>query len=330
MNFRLNSLHLGTDFDEPIEPLSIPAVARTGSEPALCILDGANRAPRRLSRAVRRVALLGLKVANPEDGVRVSVTFLVDSLSTRMWNRVHSENPDEPVIDDEFGRHRLIEVSAQGRSRGVLALAYRRADGNGVRQRLEFDLPSSEIGEAGLVMIGLEEPAFAPPWAREHLLEDGVVGLCVVNVKLEPLGERSVEPSISGGRPGDRFNSPASPGFFVINRGGCRGPVEVTLEPRPSAGVAMERGRRGKLLRPLRTLRQRRLPGIGDGRTLGVADVEAVSVGGDPVLSTSVSAGADGAFTFRLPAGAEPVYVRVSGNGGPVPSGWRARLQQIP
>lgn len=333
MNFKLSSLHLSTEFDEPIEPLNIPAVAKKGSDPALCILDGANRAPHRLARAVRRVALLGLKVANPERGARVTITLLVDSLSTKMWDRVHSENPEERVLENEFGRHRLIEVAAQGRRRGLVTLAHRPPDEKGIRQRLQFDLSGDEIGDAGLVMIGFEEPANIPAWAREDMLEDSVVGLCVANIKLEPLDGNPVAAAVSGGRPKDRANSPSKPGFFVVNRGDVSGPLEVTLVPRIPMHAAPNSGRRGRLLSPVRMLQKQRLRFADRDRALGRAEVEVVALSGEEVVKTSLSPTQEGTFRFQLPQGEEPLYVRAVRVGGAAksrPPEWQVRLKQVP
>ena len=61
--FRLPSLHLGTDVRRPDRRRSsCPGTLGRGSDSALCILDGANRAPHRLSRMVRPVGLLGIKL----------------------------------------------------------------------------------------------------------------------------------------------------------------------------------------------------------------------------------------------------------------------------
>ena len=63
-------------------------------------------------------------------------------------------------------RHRLVEVTAQGRSRALAMLALRRTDEGIVRQHLSFELPAEEVGDSGLVMVGLEHPRHAPEWSR--------------------------------------------------------------------------------------------------------------------------------------------------------------------
>lgn len=322
MNFKLSSLHLGTDFDKPIEPLTVPGVAGKGETSALCILDGANRAPRRLSRLVRRVGLLGLKIANPGQGVRVSMTLLVDGISTSLWNRVHSPSEEEPILENEFLNHRLVEVRAQGRPRALVLMALRGSDVGGVRHQLQFDLPASEIGDAGLLMFGLEEPSYLPEWAEPGLLENGMVGVCVANIKVTPLQSDPVHSWISSGRPRRhrRAVSPANPGFFVVNPGDGEGPIEVNLTPRPRLGRQTLAGRRAKAKAPVRAMKELTQRSIAKRGMDKPVRVEVVSVTGRPLLDETLESRGGGSYRFVLPECREAVYVLAridAGSGRP-------------
>ncbi len=314
-NFRLPSLHLGTDFDAPIVPLEVPGVLGKGSDSALSIVDGASRAPRRLSRLVRPVGLLGVKLAEPRTSVRITLRLLVDEISTAMWDRHMLRLQGEPIPDEEeyvpsdvTDRHRLVEVTAQGRTRGLAMLALRRADEDGVvRQHLSFELAADEIGESGLVMVGLEHPRHAPAWSTERELEDSLVGLCVARMMVDPLEER-VRPHALTGRPGVEHTpiAPANPGFFVVNPDAEGAPVRVRLTARGAGGERLE-GRRAKVKHPLRAARE-----LAEDRKVGVSapvQVEAVDVQGRPVLETVVEE-SDGNYDVVLPGGSGPVFVR--------------------
>lgn len=311
MNYTLNSLHLGTEFDTKVQPLRIPALARLGNEPALSILDGANRAPKRLARLVKPVALLGLKV-DTDDGVRVTVALQCDRQSTAIWNRVYSKPDEEPALEDEFRHHRLVEVTAQGRSRGVVMLARRGPDKGPVVQRLTFDVQASEIGDSGLLMVGFEEPDGVPVWAggANGLLETSLVGVCVTSIKLEPIESYRIGPRLSGGRPTDgRVNVTRQPGFFVVNPGPAGEPVRLTLVPR--VRLPRRRGRGAHLVARLKTLVGRGPSAAAVLQELPPVELEAVTASGESIFQGSVPRGRSG-YVLDLPPVLEAVYVRVS------------------
>lgn len=336
MNFRLNTLRLGTDFDQPIEPLPVPGAAKKGQTSALWMLDGASRAPHRLARLVKPVGLLGVKVAETGQDLRVSVTLLVDETSTHMWNKVHTKRDEEPILTSEFHQHRLVEVSAQGRPRAVTLLALRGGDGKpGVRQQVHFDLPASEVGDSGLLMFSFEEPAGAPEWARAGLLEDGLVGMCVANVKVAPVPSDPVAPWASSGRPRRRKRefSPTRPGFFVVNAGDAQGAVAVTLIPRLNVPRPKPRGRREKVKAPLHAVadwaRRSRARGL-EGRPV---QVEAVSVDGQSLVSTVVQSSGAGDYAFTLPPGTRSAFVRarvLRDKKVPRPVDWAVEVREGP
>ncbi len=312
--FRLPSLHLGTEFDGPIVPLDVPGTLGKGSDSALCILDGANRAPHRLSRMVRPVGLLGIKLAEPSAGVRITMRLLVDDLATSNWDRHMFALRGEPMPEDEeyvptdvSQVHRMVEVTAQGRSRALAMLALRPNDEGVVRQHLSFELSAEEIGESGLVMLGFEHPAHAPAWALEHELEDSLVGVCIARMMVDPLEER-VKPHAITGRPGVEHTpiAAANPGFFVVNPAADAGPVDVTLAVRGAGGERLL-GRRAKAKHPLRAARE-----LARDRKVGSsspATVEVVDLQGETVLDQTVPE-SDGRHQFTVPAGSGPVFVR--------------------
>ena len=314
-NFRLPSLHLGTSFDARITPLEVPGLLEKGSAPALCMLDGASRAPHRVSRLVRPMGLLGIKLANPEGGVRVRMRLLADDLSTQMWDRHMYRLQGEPMPeDDEYvpsdvsTRHRLIEVTAQGRTSALAVLALRANDDGIVRQHVSFEINADEIGESGLVMIGLESPGQAPAWARAKELEHSLMGTCVAKVWVDRLDER-VSARVSTGRPGVEQTAiaAASPGFFALNPAGDNGATTVRLAARGAGGGRLL-GRRAKAKHPLRFARETYQDRRVD--TSSPAVVEVVDVKGATVLESKVSQNRKGLYEFDVPAGVGPVFVR--------------------
>lgn len=331
-NYRLPSLHLGTAFDEPVVPLEVPGTMGHGSSKALYILDGANRAPRRLSRVVRPIGMLGVRLAEPRVGVRVTLRLLVDDRATMMWDR-HMRQRGEPkpedeeyVVSDLSSRHRLVEVSAQGRTRALAVFALRPGDDGVVRQHVTFELSPEEIGDSGLVMVGLEDPAIAPDWTRQNQLEAGMVGICVARMTVDLLDER-VRAQVSTGRPGAHRSAvaAANPGFFAVNPAHDDGPVVVELSVRDAEQDRLH-GRRAKFKHPLRFAHQH----LEDRRLhdSSAVAVEVVDLAGQSVLEAEVAL-ADGRCAFELPAGTGPAFVRARKllGGAPVPSNWGVRTQ---
>ncbi len=312
MNYQISTLRLGTQFDQEIVPLTVPGVAHRGNNSALCILDGANRAPRRLSRLVRKVGLLGIKVANPGDGVRVTLTLIADEFSTVMWNSVFRPAEEDTILEDEFRHHRLVEISAQGRTRGVLMLAHRRPDTHGARQQLQFDVAASEIGESGLLMFGLEEPSNLPSWASADLLEESLTGVCVANVKVDPLEAAPVGPTVSTGRPRrqHRAVAPGRPGFLVVNRGAARGPLTVSLLPREELRKPRPRGRRALVKAPLLAVREWVRHASHRDVLRQPVVVEAVGPDGKELVHRTVERSPGEPYRVEIPAGEGAVLLR--------------------
>lgn len=332
MSYRLGTLHLGTDFDQPIEPLSVPGSAEKGRTSALWMLDGASRAPRRLARLVRPLGLLGVKVADPGNGLRVSISMVVDDVSTKMWNRVHSEDPEDPILPDEFRQHRLVQISAQGRPRATVMLSLRGTDTGGVRQQVHFDVPAAEIGDSGLLMFSFEEPAGAPEWARRGLLENGLVGACVANVQVAPIPAEAVTPWASTGRPRRKKMqiSPSRPGFFIVNAPAGDTPLTVRFTRRDVNAPDLPPGRRAKVKAPVRTLTGLSRRAAARAFEHKSVEVEVVGTDGATLLTTTLEPTDDGRYNLTLPAGTTTAFVRArvrrSENKEPREVDWLVRV----
>jgi hypothetical protein len=334
VNYQLPTLRLGTEFDRPIVPITVPGQARTGSDSALCILDGANRAPRRLSRMVRHVGLLGIKVANPEGGVRVTMTLIADEHGSMMWRNVESGGDETVELPDEFQHHRMLEVTAQGRVRGAALFARHGTSEADSRYQLHFDVHAEEIGESGLLMFGLGEPTSLPEWAARDLLPNSPVGLCVGNVKLEELAPEPLPPSVSGGRPRVHGTAVAGkrPGFFVVNPGNADRPVTVTLRPLVP-GQPRPPGRRALVKAPLVNARRLARRAAMQGVLRKPVLVEAVAADGSEVLRSTLERSGSSDYRFRLPAGSGPVYARATvsrDEGEPQPLDWLVSVEPGP
>lgn len=329
-NFRLPTLRLGTEFDQPVIPLDLPATLERGSNRAMAILDGADRAPIRLSRMVRPVGLLGIKTSACSVPVRVRLSLLADELSSRMWDReqrrVTREEPKlddagQVIISDHRHQHRLVQVSAQGRPRALALLTWRPADGEFTRTTVEFEISAEDLGGSGLIMIDFGMPATQPDWAREGQLAGGVTGICVESIQLEAAG-RPIPTHASTGRPkiAETQVIGRNPGYFVLNPG-QGGAVRVRATPHWADDERLP-GRRAKVKHPVRFAREwsadRRVSGLG-GATVSVVDSA-----GTEVLRESMHRQGS-AYSFELPAFEQPCYVQLHkrvGGGSPRLINW--------
>jgi hypothetical protein len=217
--------------------------------------------------------------------------------------------PDEGYrLPNVTRQHRLIEVTAQGRSRALALIALRRTDDGTVRQRISFEVGADEIGDSGLVMVGLEHPAHAPNWALHRELEDSLVGVCVARMNVNPV-DAKVRAHVSTGRPSfhGAAIAAANPGFFVVNPGAGEGPLQVSIKARGISRASLP-GRRAKIKHPARFAR-----GLWEDRrasTSSAAAVEVVDLEGRTLLDAEVPEGSGGKHEFTVPAGSGPVYVR--------------------
>jgi hypothetical protein len=325
MSFRLPSLHLSTEFDRPVLPLQVPGVASRGDTPSLFILDGASRGPRRLARVARRAALVGLQLEPPTTPVRVHVTLLVDDLSTALWRSAHLV--DIAVMPDEHHRHRLVRVGLQGRTRAGVLLDRQPGDVEPSRQRLSFDLTPEELGDVGLLVLSLDVPTDPPAWLARDLLEDGLAGVCIGRVGVEPLGNRPARPSVSTGREPVRGRSLVlrSPGGLVLNPG-ADGDVRLELTPRVLVPRPAPVGRRAMVKEPAAKARDLVL------RTLHTVvreplHAEITPLDGGPTRTLTARPDATGSYAFDVASELLPAWVRPTAHRLPSTHDWYARAR---
>jgi len=323
MSFQLPSLHLGTEFDEPTHALALPGSVSRGNHPALVLLDGASRAPKRLSRVVRRTALLALKIDRPTGPIRVSVALMLDAISTEVWRHISRVEPEE--MPDETGRHRLVEVSIQGLPRAVLLLGSRPgADRDSTKQRVSAHLQPEEIGESGLLAVDFKLPDHLPAWAREGLLEEPVAGVCVNRVLVEPLAGH-VAPSLSTSvAPQRRWHPvPTGPGFFVVNPGSALGPVRVQLR---AAGPKTRPGVLDRVISRFHRVRGRDVSSASK-----YVELEVQPVAGGASRRAVLQLGEHATCDLALEPGELPAYLRILDSPAWAPterSGWTARVHE--
>lgn len=315
MGYRLSSLDLGTAFDAPVEPLPVPGVAAKGDTPSLVILDGATRGAVRLSRLVRQPALLGLQVERPTEPVRVTVTLLVDDLSTEMWR--NAQQVEATTMRHEHRHHRLLRLSVQGRVRAGILLDRRPADGVASVQRFSVVLRPDDVGDQGLLTLSLDLPGVVPPWLQRGLLTDAMAGVCVGRVAFAPL-EGEVRPSLSTGRAPVRRRHlvPRRPGGFVLNPGDGERAVRLRVLPRVNVRRPAPVGRRAMLKEPLARTRDLVLR-TTSGRSRQPLEVTVAPLDGSPATAQHVPPAADGSFVVDVPREQLPAFVRVRPVGAP-------------
>ncbi|MDQ6935361.1 MAG: hypothetical protein M3130_08760 [Actinomycetota bacterium] len=330
--FELPSLHLTTVHDAPVVSLGVPGTVTRGSDPVLWLVDGAVRAPRRLTRLLRADALLGLRLDPPTRPVRLRITLVADNLSTWLWqNREDTHaiptlalSPDV-VFEDVSRLHRLVEVRAQGMVRGLAMLALRPGDQDATtRYRLEFDLHPDEVDD-GLLLLDLLTPSVLPAALEAGLMEAGLVGVCVARVELFAPDTPLVE-SLSTGRPRVQgaANTLAESRAFVLNPGSEGGPVEVE-QHRLTAPVPTY-GRRAMLRHPAAYLRSRRPPPPPSGPV----EVEVHDLAGDVVVQQRLEPDGEGSVRFVVPSLSRPLFVTVTehgDSGSATASRWRVQVR---
>lgn len=326
--FELPSLHLTTEHDPPVVSLGVPGRVTRGSDPVLWLVDGAVRAPRRLSRLLRSDALLGLRLDPPTGPVRLRITMVADNLSTWLWqNRddAHATptlalSPDV-AFEDVSRLHRLVEVRAQGKVRGVAVLALRPGDQDATtRYRLEFDLDPGEVDD-GLLLLDLLAPSVRPEALEAGLMEAGLIGVGIARVELfapdEPL-----EVSLSTGRPRveSAANTLAETGAFLLNPGSKDGPATVELRRLTAPVPAF--GRRAMLRHPAAYVRSRRPPPSGP------LEVEVSELAGDVVVQQRLEPNGELPMRFVVPSVSRPLFVSVAEHGDDqsAPSRWRVQV----
>jgi hypothetical protein len=238
VTFELPTLTLTTAYDVPQRPLRLGEAVDDGGHPSIVLLDGANRARRRVMRGNRLDPLVGLRVDRPTGPVRVGVVLHLDAQSWQRWASADGQHAGDP------SRHRLLTVTAQGVPRAVCLLVPD-AETGATRQRVDLVLApqefgtdelgteefgTDELGPDGLVVLGLEDAAAPADWPAA--LPRGAVGALIGRVVVEPLGA-GIQPAVSTGRPrppSARAETSMDPGIFVLNPGSGNGSTELQLE----------------------------------------------------------------------------------------------------
>jgi hypothetical protein len=223
VTFELPTLTLTTAYDVPQRPLPLGEAVDDGGHPSIVLLDGANRARRRVMRGNRPDPLVGLRLERPTGPVRVGVVLHLDGESWQRWASADGRHAGDP------SRHRLLTVTAQGIPRAVCLLVPD-PDTGATRQRVDLVLAPEELGPSGLMVLGLEDAEAPADWPGA--LPRGSVGALIGRVVVEPLGA-GIQPAVSTGRPrppSARAETSRDPGIFVINPGSGHSTTELHLE----------------------------------------------------------------------------------------------------
>lgn len=312
--FELPSLNVATDFDKESVSHELPITLDQGVPQAVALIDGAVRAPHRLARVVRPSGLLGLSLVPTTEVLTVQVDLRVDALSTRMWHdhllgtrakmKRNDDKDAEVEVPDVSGGHRTLRVTAQGRTVAGAVLGHRPLDGEATSSRVLFRVTPDQIGEDGLLMIGLESSrADESAWQTGAAMEDGAVGVAIARVHLR-LGAEPIQPRIAVGRRDDQGALVlGESGVFVVNPGEPDQGSRVEVAVRGIGGDRL-RGRRARVKHPGRAVRELAQDRTVD-RTHGIA-MAVRTLDGDEVPGAKV----DGAV-LDLPAGTGPVLVRL-------------------
>lgn len=333
--FELPSLHLGTAFDRPAKRHELPVYLDQDVPGAVALIDGAVRAPHRLARVVRPSGMLGLSLVRPAGPITVHLDIRIDGLSNEMWHdnmlgsrakMDRSADKDREVpLPDVSGRHRLLRFTAQGRTVAGAALGLRRYDGEATVEQVSFQVTPDQLGDDGLLMIGMESSrADEQVWPTGAAMQDGVVGIAVARAHLR-LGSETIDPRVAVGRHDDQGALVlGQSGILVVNPGLPDTGTELEVGVRSVGGDRL-RGRRARVKHPGRAVREfaedrvvDKTHGIGIAvRTLDGADVPGAEVDGN---------------RLRLPAGTGPVMVRLTKrtpSGEPSLVDWSVRSRSL-
>lgn len=312
--FELPSLHVATDFDKATVSHELPISLDQNVPGAVALIDGAVRAPHRLARVVRPSGLLGLSVVPTTEVLTVQVDLRVDELSTRMWHdhligtrakmKRNDDKDAEVELPDVSGRHRSLRITAQGRVVAGAVLGHRALDGEATSDRVVFQVTPDQLGDDGLLMIGVESTrADDRAWSTGAAMEDGAVGVAIARVHLR-LGAEPVKPRIAVGRHDDQGALVlGQSGVLVVNPGEPDRGTRVEVAVRGVGGDRL-RGRRARVKHPGRAVRELAQDRTVD-RTRGIA-MTPLTLDGAEVPGAKV----DGPV-LELPAGTGPVLVRL-------------------
>ncbi len=231
-----STLGFRTELDRPVPALTLPAVVRTGRDPALSVVDGFVRGSGIVGRFSAGSGLIGLKVAAGGRPVRVSVTVRADAETAAWWqHRV----PARYLPGDPHGP-RLLLVRSQGAVRTAVLLARRPGDfALGARATATFDLSADEVPDDGLLIVELADPR---PLAGlpDQLPARAALGVRIDSVTVEhrpdSAADRTPPPDTVAGNPDGVL--PASGLLLVTPVAAVNGTVTWTLRATVAGAVS--------------------------------------------------------------------------------------------
>ncbi|NUR06303.1 MAG: hypothetical protein HOQ22_10915 [Nocardioidaceae bacterium] len=323
MTYHLESLHLGTDFDQPPAVLPVPGATRNGD--ALALLDGAGRGGRFVARAAVGPALVGLRVDAPRDvPLRVALTLGVDDAAIGAWARARALEGDDHLREER--RPRVVVVGVNGVPRAGVVLQRLAGDGSSSKQRAVLVLEPGDLPNGDLLTVSLEQPGGLPGWAAEDLLEDGLAGVSLDRVKVD-VHEEPLRPSLSTGRAQQPQQTPfPASGMAVVNPASLGGDLRLRVWPR----LRQEQARPRSL--PFRAVsRLRRGTPSAPAAPEPAVEVDVHSLVDGSTTTLPADRHGDGTFTVRLAAASVPALVRPRLLTEPdgVLTGWSARVRRL-
>lgn len=303
-NFRLPSIAVSSPFEVEPVALTLPGLVESGNDPALAILEGAYRPATSACRFVYPAGMVGLQLPQGPlpDLLRVIMPVRADRLADEKWSqrvtRLHGlavvrggVSPEDVPDDEVRGRHRLVAVHAQGRLRAQALLAHDGGEDSWVRQRLVFDVATSELDETRLLLLSFTAAESA--WGHEAL-PTPLVGVSVPRIRVREDGEPAAG-AVSTGLNGEGGWLPYSRaiGFAVVNPATEGTSITLRIQRRTAAHA-------GRLLGRLR--RSDRVP----------LAIEVVDSTGAPVPVPELAQRSPDLVEVALPAGHGPLHVRLT------------------
>lgn len=164
---------------EPVPALAVPGSVGSGFDPALQLVDQVVRGRRVVGRCGAGAALCGVRVANNNAPVQVTVTLRLDSGAVDWWQR---GRPTPAALP------RLVVVSAQGILRqGVLLSLDRSGAGTSVTARVAFTVAAVDLPADGLLLVEVADAAAALPRGLVSAFAPaGPVGLRIDHIDVAP------------------------------------------------------------------------------------------------------------------------------------------------
>jgi hypothetical protein len=308
-SYRLASLDLASPFDQAAGRLAIPADITDGFDPALSLVEGGYRQPTSICRFIHTTGLLVVQLdQRPRGALRVEILLRSDLIADERWDQRAERRaegravrglPTDGLERAADRRHRLVAVSAQGRTRAYVLLALGEGEDAATRHRLTLEVEPAEFDESGLLLLGFDAARQGDSWAVTPGLPDPIVGIGVRRLGIVP-AYRTAPVSVSTGLRAEDgwFRYEPRVGYAVVNPPTADAPVRVEIRRvHPGGRIA---GRLARMRASAPVLEAERI----DGGTLTVEGPRS---------------GSHGTFWFDLPAGTGPVRLRFAQEGGDPP-----------